>query len=389
MRIGGGGWATSHEPEGCPTIGRVTDWIALTERTLEQLREVDDRYRPTDFWGPGLNELLTDMRTQGLENFKSWRTAGFWFYPMYGTRLTGAQIEDIIEHAQGLNPAARPEMLRGMLNGAAHARRDFDVARLAWDHARWPIRLRRFGESPVGNPPQLYKMAGQRHGWTHPYLNYMTCMAALSQHVDAPPRAVLELGGGFGVLGEFLLPRSPEMRYVDLDIPPLLTVAAYYLRTLFGDRVATADDLPETGPVTVHQSAVLPNWRIADVQGPFDVFVEHLLLPGDGAARGRALHRPGCGEGRRVRRFAELARRQAQTERRAPRRSRRAGDVELHRGAVRAGGVHTRCAATARPFSTVPASWSSCAAPTGSRRRAERGVGLVRWSAGLPRACDA
>ena len=115
---------------------------------------------------------------------------------------------------------------------------------VAWGHARWPIRLRRFGESPVGNPPQLYKMAGKRHGWTHRYLNYMTCMAALSQHVDAPPRAVLELGGGFGVLGEFLLPRSPEMRYVDLDLPPLLTVAAYYPRTLFGDRVATAEDLP-------------------------------------------------------------------------------------------------------------------------------------------------
>jgi hypothetical protein len=63
------------------------------------------------------------------------------------------------------------------------------------------------------------------------------------------------------------------MRYVDLDIPPLMTVASYYLRTLFGERVAVLHDLPESGPIRVEQSAVLPNWRIADVQGPFDVFV--------------------------------------------------------------------------------------------------------------------
>ena len=77
-------------------------------------------------------------------------------------------------------------------------------------------------------------MTGKDHGWTRPYLNYMLCMAALSQHVDKPPTSVLELGGGFGVLGEFLLARGPQMRYVDLDIPPLLTVASYYLRTLYG-----------------------------------------------------------------------------------------------------------------------------------------------------------
>jgi hypothetical protein len=50
-------------------------------------------------------------------------------------------------------------------------------------------------------------------------------------------------------------------------------VASYYLRTLFEDRVRVADELPESGPVTLNGSGVLPNWRIGDVRDQFDVFL--------------------------------------------------------------------------------------------------------------------
>ena len=83
---------------------------------------------------------------------------------------------------------------------------------------------------------------------------------------------MLELGGGFGVLGEILLSRSNRVRYVDLDIPPLLTVASYYLRELVGDRVDVYDD-SWAGRLGPDRSAVLPSWRIDDVDGPFDLFV--------------------------------------------------------------------------------------------------------------------
>ena len=68
--------------------------------------------------------------------------------------------------------------------------------------------------------------------------------------------------------------RDAGARYVNLDIPPLLTVAAYYLTTLFGqERVITPDLVPEVGPIEVTCCACVPNWRLPDVSGPFDVFV--------------------------------------------------------------------------------------------------------------------
>ena len=249
-------------------------WAELTERTLEEVKGVDEIYRPTTFWEPALDQLLADMAEHGLENFKSWPTSKVWFCPRYGRGFSYVTIDATYKRAKEVNPSTDKSWLSGLLTGGLEAGRDFDVVRLAWDQQRWPFDLTGYGESRLGTPPQYYKLTGAEHGWTRPYLNYLLCLTALSRHVDAVPKAFLEIGGGYGVLGEILLSRDPDARYVNLDIPPLVTVSSYYLRTLFGDRVTTYDgNLTKTGELKLDTSAVLPNWRIKDIRGDFDVFV--------------------------------------------------------------------------------------------------------------------
>ena len=120
----------------------MTDWIALTDRTLNELKEVDERFRPTNFWGPGLEQLLNDMRTHGLENFKSWPTAGFWFYPMYAAGVTPEILDEARRPRRGSTRATTSGPCATCWPGTSTARRDFDAARLAWNHRNWPIRLR-------------------------------------------------------------------------------------------------------------------------------------------------------------------------------------------------------------------------------------------------------
>jgi len=252
----------------------TSTWAAITRRSLDEIDGVDPLYRPTNFWQPGLRQLLADLDERGLERFKGWPTATYWFYPTYGANLSDETAAAAVARAVELQPDAQVHeaRLREGLTGAAEARRDLEVVRLMWDKQRWPFKVMAHGESGIGEPPQHFRLAGDDRGWTKPYLNYLLCMAALSRHVDRPPRSVLEIGVGFGVLGEILMRRSKEVRYVDLDIPPLLTVASYYLRELFGERIDVYDDT-WAGRVGPDRSAVLPSWRIDDADGPFDLFV--------------------------------------------------------------------------------------------------------------------
>lgn len=248
------------------------DWAALTARSLDELKQAPEQYRPTHFWGPGLDQLLGDMDRLGLENFKSWPQAGLWFYPLYvrGNRLPQGDGEGPVVTR---NAAGVPW---DQVAGLHQARRDFDVARVAWDQQRWPFQAKRFAESTLGNPPQRYQLLPRHPERTYgrAYLNYLLCLAALSQHVDAPPKSFLEIGGGYGSLGEIVLAHDPQARYVDLDIPPLLTVASWYLHHRFPDRPLTLySDLPASGPLRIGTSAVLPNYRIEDLQDEFEVFV--------------------------------------------------------------------------------------------------------------------
>jgi putative sugar O-methyltransferase len=258
------------------STARQSGWSGLTERTLAELKTCEPIYRPTNFWSPGLALLLQDMEKAGLEKFKSWPNSNTWFYSKYGNGFSNATIAATYKAAAKVNQWADKPWITGALNGSLEARRDYDVAGVCWNQERWPADLRGFGESPVGTPPQAYSLSGNASvKFGRPYVSYLILLAALSNHVDAPPKSFLEIGGGFGVLGEIVLARDPDARYVDIDIPPLVTVASYYLTELFGtDRVRTYDStVASSGPIEVPSSGVFPSWRIEDVQGDFDVFV--------------------------------------------------------------------------------------------------------------------
>jgi putative sugar O-methyltransferase len=249
---------------------------SLNESALSELESQDPLYLPTNFWGPGVTRLLEDLGKLGLSSFKSWPTSRWWFYPVYGSNFTNATIKLAYEAASEKNPAIDQIWTSGALNGGQEARRDFDCVRLAWDQERWPFDLEGQGESLIGKPPQRYRMTDNPDiGWGRGYLNYLLCLSALSQHVEEVPRSFLEIGGGFGVLGEIVISRDSSANYVDLDIPPLHSVASYYLASLLGrENVVLSSDVPSSGELNLTgKNAVLPSWRMPDVRGSFDVFV--------------------------------------------------------------------------------------------------------------------
>jgi hypothetical protein len=109
--------------------------------------------------------------------------------------------------------------------------------------------------------------------------------------------SVLELGGGYGGLGELLLKADARIVYVDVDIPPVAAVATFYLEKVFGvGSVLTYEITREMDIIDIEQissncmCAVLCPWQLATSTGGGRPFCELYLLSGNGTGHRSQLH---------------------------------------------------------------------------------------------------
>lgn len=78
-----------------------------------------------------------------------------------------------------------------------------------------------FSESAVGQPVEHFSIEGKLYSRSS--LNYLMGLSFLKKFIDfSSIKTVMEIGGGFGTLGEILHQVSPATRYINLDIPPTL-----------------------------------------------------------------------------------------------------------------------------------------------------------------------
>jgi len=153
-------------------------------------------------------------------------------------------------------------------------------------------RAYKAGDVP-GTKPNLSQASESSHGgavdqvefegrvFSRSMLNYMNLLVFLKRHVDCSGIArVLEIGGGFGTLGEILL-SDPDhtYTYVDLDIPPTLYPASWYLSRIAGGSFVSALDASE-GEIDVAsirgKTCVFPTWYLPRIVGSFDLFVNSI-----------------------------------------------------------------------------------------------------------------
>jgi putative sugar O-methyltransferase len=136
-------------------------------------------------------------------------------------------------------------------------------------------------EAEIGGGDR-YEIGGLH--FTKPMLNYLKGLAFFRR---ACPQerlgSVLEIGGGYGSLGEILLKSDTEVRYVNVDIPPVAAVSSYYLSQLFGkDAVmsySTSRELLEIELgvlLATCRIAVCTPWQLPKIRGTVDLFVNYV-----------------------------------------------------------------------------------------------------------------
>jgi putative sugar O-methyltransferase len=264
-------------------IAQKHSYPELTQARQDMLAQ-SELYRPTVFWEEASARIVSEIEAHGVEQFRALDTALGFFAPTYGCPgggFTSVQISELLGQIKSAHPNdTKPQLALGQfLAGRMSALADYRVLQAADDRANLP-HLHTFSESQVGQPVEHFEFDGRR--FSRSSLNYLLGLALLKKHLAGDvPRTVLEIGGGFGTLGEVLASTGiADWRYIDIDIPPTSFVAQYYLSEVLGsDRVATYAQTAASATIdtaALPQASVLCSWQIERLRGNVDLFVNFI-----------------------------------------------------------------------------------------------------------------
>lgn len=251
----------------------------LLQTMLDDMASAPAIYQPTRFWASCVPHIVEDIKKQGIENFRSHASGLAYYVPSYAS-IEYLQKKEAYEAE--FNRLAKADANLGRLwradvNGQNQALLDYRIV-VAADDGKAP-ELMHLEQSTVGNPAEAFKIDGKIFGAA--FLRYMKCLAFLKKTVAAHRiRRVLEIGGGYGVMGEILGKQSRPYFYMNVDIPPVAYVATYYLKQVLGEDAvfdyAQAREMDRIDPAELqkqgYKAAVLCPWQLEKVTGSFEMF---------------------------------------------------------------------------------------------------------------------
>lgn len=254
------------------------------DQARADMRQQNEFYRPTVFWEEGSAQIAAELCEHGVERFRSLPLPLGYFVPTYGPPGGGfspEQIDGMRAWLKEHSPNGKKPLLalEQFLSGESAALADYRVLLAADDRTRRPL-LHTFSESSVGEPKEQFEFDERR--FSRSSLNYLLGLSLLKKHLGSDyPRTVLEIGGGFGTLGEVLSAAGIEgLRYIDIDIPPTSFVAEYYLGEVLGRKnvagYAETRALAEIEIESLPMASVLCSWQIEKLRGEVDLFVNFI-----------------------------------------------------------------------------------------------------------------
>ena len=236
-------------------------------------------YQPSSFWEGACRQIIHEIEEYGIDNFRNIRTSLSFFVPTYGvpansfTKEIANKILKLLEddgsHKQKL-------AMQEFLYGYFYALSDYRVF-ISSDNKNICPNLSDFSESKFGNPIEQFQFGGKKYSRSS--LNYILGICFLKKYLNNNEeiKTVLEIGGGFGTLGE-ILNCSGDIKYINIDIPPISFIAWKYLSKIYcnnniepfihNKKEIIIDDL--------NSCSIFNSWDIEKLEGTIDLFVNFI-----------------------------------------------------------------------------------------------------------------
>lgn len=257
--------------------------MKINLKLIEQSETQSSLYQPGFFWKKATSIILNDLNENGIESFRRLPSSLSFFVPTYGypgNALSEKSMQSLEKWSQLQNLNNKQETyLKQFTSGYSAALADYRTLAASEYGSTTLPNLLEFSESQVGEPIEQFNIEDSYY--SRSALNYLTGLSFLKKYNDISNfKTVIEIGGGFGTLGEILHQVLPNVQYIDIDIPPTLFCAEYYLKNTIGtEHVSTYEDIKEHEEIklsTLKKASILPSWTIEKLQGNVDLFVNFI-----------------------------------------------------------------------------------------------------------------
>jgi len=241
-------------------------------------------YTPTSFWVNIIKKNFKLIINGQIKKFRNLNTGFVGFAPYFSElrrfKVKKQVVKDIkkIIYNSNIIPKGKKKILyliNLVLTGYERAN---DQYKLLLTDTLKP-KLYQFSESKVGNPTEQFKLNGNLFSASS--LNYLNGLLFLKKYVKSlNNKIIMEIGGGFGSVGEILHNlKIKNFKYINLDLPPLNIISNYYLEKSCNQVIGNHFLYKYKKKILIKKMKTLnclPNYDIEKLQGQIDIFLNFI-----------------------------------------------------------------------------------------------------------------
>lgn len=254
-------------------------FIKILDSLNQELKNQNEVYKPTIFWREAVKKIFEYLRKNQLDNFKNYPLAKSLFVPSYNHKYE-KKYQTFNRKNKKINLSKKfRSCLKNFLSGNGEALADYRVFKSS-DNPNQIPKLSNFSESLYGNPSEQFIFNNKR--FSRSSLNYILGLTLLKKKIKTfIPKIYLEIGGGYGSLGEILgSSKTKNLKYINIDLPPLSLLTEMYLSKIFGKKNVTDNFLIKKGKMIeikkLKKFSSFNSWQIEKLRGNIDIFVNYI-----------------------------------------------------------------------------------------------------------------
>jgi len=252
----------------------MKDELKLFETMIQDFQNVKEIYRPTNYWNKYIDEIISVIKEDDLENIRSKNSI---FNAFGGSDIQGDYFSlqkdkkiiplSILRHFSKVTSSITKKNFQELAYYQA----------FYYDKLYGINKLNEVSISNVWNPKDVFEMDGKHYSIA--FLKYYLQYVYMSRFIDFDNVSIyIDLGTGMSKVTEIIHKLYPNVTILLFDMFPVLYVVDRYMKSVFPKETIgyeSTRDFSTLSNIKKGLIYVLPNWKfpLIDTLSRIDVFI--------------------------------------------------------------------------------------------------------------------